>query len=430
MSYLNPRQKILLSAEYLLDINPFKQYELLFGNLPSPTLNGTCRGRPSTSPEALLKSFIYKNLSGITSLSDLGINLRNNPSLCLKCGFDPSRIPSIERFSSFLKDTPNFFFQEIRVKLVKELINLEEISGEYLSIDSCSIPVRVKENNLKTSVKNRFSKDQPPKADLEAGLGIMVHYPRPFKKEIKYFWGYKNHILSDAKVELPIWEITKKANVPDTTLFIPCLKEAQKIFSFSIRAVIGDAAYDSEANLDYVIKELEAKPVIARNFRWSYHSDHRISSKGVPICMAGFDMIYWGRFKDRGKVRLKFVCPITHSKGFRKKIPLCPWNHPKFTKGKGCYVYLRGDKNIRESIDYGSSEFRKIYNLRVSSERILSRLLSLCMQNPTTRGFNAITNHSTIAHITVLLVALTAVKTGHQDKIRFVKNFLPKFLIL
>ena len=142
MSYLNPQQKILLSAEYLLDINPFKQYELLFRNLPSPTLNAACRGRPSTSPEALVKSFIYKNLSGISSLSDLVMNLGNNPSLCLKCGFDPSRIPSIERFSSFLKDTPNFFFQEIRVKLVKELISLEEISGEYLSIDFCSIRQR------------------------------------------------------------------------------------------------------------------------------------------------------------------------------------------------------------------------------------------------------------------------------------------------
>lgn len=63
----------------------------------------------------------------------------------------------------------------------------------------------------------------------------MVHYPRPFKKEIKYFWGYKNHILCDAKVELPIWEITKKANVSDTTLLIPCLSKAQKAFSLPVR---------------------------------------------------------------------------------------------------------------------------------------------------------------------------------------------------
>jgi len=44
---------------------------------------------------------------------------------------------------------------------------------------------------------------------------------------------------------------------------------------------------------------------------------------------------------------------------------------------------------------------------------------------PSVKGLNAIANHCTIAHITVLLVALTAVKSGNQDKIRFVKKFLP-----
>ena len=155
----------------------------------------------------------------------------------------------------------------------------------------------------------------------------MVHYPRPFKKKIKHFWEYKNHILSDATVELPVSEITKKANVPDTTLLIPCLKEAQKIFSFPIRELRGMLPVILKANPGYIIKELGAKPVIARSFRWSYHSGHTISSKGVPICMAGFDVIYWGRFKDRGNLRLKFVCPLTHSKGFWKKdtsLPLEP----------------------------------------------------------------------------------------------------------
>jgi len=70
-------------------------------------------------------------------------------------------------------------------------------------------------------------------------------------------------------------------------------------------------------------------------------------------------------------------------------------------------------------------QFKKIYNLRSGSERIFSRLLNLCMQNPSVRGLQAISNHCTIAHITVLLIALAAAKTGNKDKIRFVKSFLP-----
>jgi len=79
----------------------------------------------------------------------------------------------------------------------------------------------------------------------------------------------------------------------------------------------------------------------------------------------------------------------------------------------------------RPPIAYGTPKFKKVYNLRSGCERIFSRLLDLCMQNPSVRGLRAISNHCTIAHITVLLVALTAAKTGNKDKIRFVKSFLP-----
>ena len=132
-----------------------------------------------------------------------------------------------------------------------------------------------------------------------------------------------------------------------------------------------------------------------------------------------------GKFKDRGKIRKKFVCPITHSKTFSKKVPTCPWNHPAFQKGKGCTAYLRGDKEIRTEIDYGSQIFKEHYNKRTSSERVFSRLLTMCMQKPSVYGINAVSNICTIAHITVLLIALSAFKTGNKYKIRFVNIFLP-----
>ena len=49
MSTFNPQQRLLLSAEYLLDINPLKKYELLFDNLDYSPLKGHThhvKGRP------------------------------------------------------------------------------------------------------------------------------------------------------------------------------------------------------------------------------------------------------------------------------------------------------------------------------------------------------------------------------------------------
>jgi hypothetical protein len=49
----------------------------------------------------------------------------------------------------------------------------------------------------------------------------MVHFPKPFQKEIKYFWGYRNFVLSDALSELTILEETKGANVVDSKAIVP-----------------------------------------------------------------------------------------------------------------------------------------------------------------------------------------------------------------
>jgi hypothetical protein len=202
-------------------------------------------------------------------------------------------------------------------------------------------------------------------------------------------------------------------------------RQAKNDFSLNPKIVLADSLYDSKKILSFVIDELKAKPRIARNYRWQARRPVKLSSEGNPICITGFDMIYWGKFKDRGKIRRKFCCPITHSKKFEKQHPTCPWNHPAFIKGKGCTTYLRGDRDIRETIDYGSQLFKEQYNMRTGSERLASRLLTLCMQDPSVRGLSATANHCTIAHIAVLLFALTATESGHKDKIRFIKNFLP-----
>ena len=147
--------------------------------------------------------------------------------------------------------------------------------------------------------------------------------------------------------------------------------------------------------------------------------------------MAGFPMVSRGTFWDRKEKRKrhKFVCPIRGSKKFALSHPYCPWFHPQFIKGSGCYKNIRidVDETIRQSIDYGSESFKKDYNRRTSSERIFSRLLSLLMQRPTVKGLRATANCCTIAHITVLAVAYFAYFVKEPDKIRFVKSFLANF---
>jgi len=158
--------------------------------------------------------------------------------------------------------------------------------------------------------------------------------------------------------------------------------------------------------------------------RASRNSLIKFTNQNTRVCIAGFNMYPYGKFKDRGRLRQKFVCPITHLKWFAKLFHTCPVNHPKFATG-GCYAYTRLDKSYRQSaLTSKSPYFKKIYKLQSGSERGFSRLLELYMQHPTVTGINAVSNHCSLAHITVLAIAIAAVKTNNPKKIRFIKGLL------
>jgi len=426
-------QNLLFSVESVLDIHPLQNFRILFDNLKADHLDPKyLTGRKPFSRQSLLKAIIFKNLNGLPSLSDLAIALKNNPSAAIRCGFNILKpLPSVERYSEFIRDKDHSALQKIRIQLIHELISMGLIRGKYLSIDSCPLPVQVKENNLKTNVKDRFNKERICKGDPDARLGVMVTFSKS-KKEISYFWGYRNHVVIDAEEELPVWEITKPANVQDSVMFIPVFDLMRTAFQFNVQAVMADGIYDTAAILKYIITTLKAKPRISQNPRNTKDQPQRNFSKtGNPLCEANIEMLARGTFYDKAqdRWRRKWVCPIHHSKKIAQKCFVCPVFHPKFFSQKGCYVYIRIDDDIRNQIDYGSYSFKKDFNMRTGSERVFSRLLSICMQNPPSIGLKAAANYVTIAHITVLLVALTAAKSGSKNKIRFVKSFLPKLNI-
>ena len=413
----------------LADLPPAIKYEKLFQNLPLLQENIPKTGRRPVSKNNMLKALIYKSLRRFPYLADLTFELNNNPCVSKALGFYPLKpAPSIERFSSFLHDTNHHELCLIHKQLVQELIKAGAISGNSIAIDSCPIVALLKENNLKTSISDRFDKTKIPAGDPDARLGVLIHFPSPFKKEVRYFWGYRNHVINDIDTELPIWEITKPANVSDIKIAKNLIREVCSFFNLNIRAVMGDANYDSEDLLKFIINDLNALAVIPHNPRRE-PTGYQIKD-GKVICEASLEMYRKGKMRPKktGILYCQYTCPIIYDKQTRYQHITCPIMHPKFFKGKGCNVLIRMEPSIRSEIGYDTQEFKELYKKRTSVERIFSRLLAIAMQNPTVRGLNANRNHATIAHISVLLVALTAYLTGQQDKMRFVKSFVPNFL--
>lgn len=418
-------QRCLIPPE---SIPPSVKYEKLFENLPEIPVRKSQRGRRPISRKALLKGLIYRNLRGFDKLVELEFELLNNPSIAEPLGLDPFRKPpSDERFSDFLRSNPNGYFQIVRKSLVQELINDGVISGNGVALDSCPIEAIVKENNLKASVKDRYDKHRLLSGDKDARLGVSIHFLSPFKKKIHYFWGYRNHIINDLESELPLSEMTLQANKSEKPVGLSMLKGLNQEFSLAIKAVAADANYDVEDILKYIIEQMKADAMIPRNPGNTQNTAYTVKKDKI-YCQAELPMYRKGKMTIKGITYCQYSCPLHWSKKFRGKYLLCPAGHPKFLKQKGCNVLIRLSPSIRDKINYGTQGFKKVYNQRTSVERVFSRLLAISMQKPTVKGLRAVRNHCTIAHITVLLVALTAHRMGCEDKIRFVKSFVPNFL--
>jgi len=417
-------QQELLQPEHL----PSKhRWSRLFVSLPAWPQSPRDRGRRPVDRNALLRTLIYQRLSRIRFLQQVCNQLAENPPLMAELGFDPyASAPTLERLSSFLADTDHRCLVAIRTELTLHLIAEGVVAGNHLGIDSCPVESRVKENNLKTALRHsRYDKHCPPKADPDARLGVRIHFPSEDRKKLDYFWGYRNHVLADLDSELPLWEITEPNSVGETNV-APALLDAACLLPVTIRSVSADAEYDSDVILNCILHQLHAEAFVPANPSHLSHSNGFRREGQKVFCPANLPMYRSGQMNVKTRSYIQYRCPF--HLGPKPDLLTCPIGHAKFSTQKGCNYLWRITPNPRDQIPYGTEHFKKHYNRRTAIERGFSRLLSLTIQEPSVRGLNSIRNHCTIAHIAVLLVALTAHRSGYHDKIRFARTFVPNFL--
>lgn len=299
------------------------------------------------SRDALLKGSVYRIISGASiSWGELECELLNKPSIAEPLGFDPLKSPPSDgRFSLFLRAHPNGYFQSVRESLVHKLITEGVISGNDIALDFCTIEASVKENNFKTSIKDRYEKHHLPSGDKDARLGVRIHVPSPFKKEVHYFWGYRNHIINDLESELPIAEMTLQAHKDEKKVGLSMGKNLHRDFSLPVKVFAADANFD--------IEEMKAEAMIPRNPRNAQNTPYTMKRDEV-YCQAGLPMSRKGKMSVKGINYLQYHCPLHWSKDFVGQYLFCPAGHLKFLQQKGCNVLIRMTPSIWEKVNYGT----------------------------------------------------------------------------
>ena len=99
--------------------------------------------------------------------------LNCNLLIAYYCGFDITKpLPSYWTFDRFIRKLDHRVLQEIMGKQVQKLYELGILDASFIGLDSTPVAASTAQNNPKSFLKNKFSKDNQPKNDPDCALGV------------------------------------------------------------------------------------------------------------------------------------------------------------------------------------------------------------------------------------------------------------------
>ena len=390
-------QLTFTTYETSLKLKPNDPIKIIFENINWSFIHPLVKGKYSALPQgaegydpiSLFKAQLLIYLGEVTSDRKLASALRYNGRLCLLCGFNLLKTPSNGTFTNFRDRLGEDIFYEILHQLIAQAIVLKIIKGGDTAIDSTHVWAYASKFGHKTcSCKGKC--DCPRSySDTDAQWGA--------KSKDYLFFGYKVHLIVDAKSQLPLEVKVTPGNEADSPQAKPLLKGAkEKHPENTIDTSAMDSAYDSHENYRFAIEEAKVAPIIALNPRGGVDaltsSALYLAEDGSYTCLAGFKVVYWGKEEKRG--RLKFRCPATLGKCECLFRSTCSQSR----YGRTFYLHPKRDYRLIGPIPRGTDLWQEKYNARTSVERAYSEEKgSHRLANPRVRGLAKVKIHVYLA---------------------------------
>lgn len=364
-------QLTFTTYEASLKLSPNDPIKIIFDNidwsfihpLVGKKYKHSHRGADGYDPISLLKAQLLIYLGEVSSDRKLAAALCYNARLCLLCGFNFLKTPSNGTFTHFRDRLGEEIFYEILHRLIAQAIVLKVIHGGDTAIDSTHL----------WAYSNKFGKKT---CSCKGNCHCPRDYSDPdakwgYKSKDYTFFGYKVHLIVDAKSQLPLDVKVTPANEADSPQAKPLLKGAKdKHPKIKINSASMDAAYDNHEIYRFAIEDIGVSPIIALNPRGRVEaitsSSLYLTDDGSYTCFAGFKVVYWGKEEKRG--RLKFRCPQALGKCQCLFRPDCSQS----SYGRTFYLHPKRDYRLIGPIPRGSDSWQEKYNARTSVERAYS----------------------------------------------------------
>jgi len=383
------------------------------------------RGRDDHPVRAVWNSILAGIVFQHPSIAALRRELNRNGQLRAMCGFKGDTGPPQWVYTRFLKKLFNNkdLIDEIFDTLVEQCYQLLPGFGRNLAMDGKAID----------SHARRKKEGLPPdgRRDLDADTGAKSYQWQredgTVWEKIKYWFGYKLHLIVDADYELPVAFTVTPASYSEVKQAHALIDELGATKPEMLKVCenfIADRGYDDGKLIEKLWGDYDIRAVIDIRNLWKDGEETRLFEgrenivydyRGTVYCccpqeLKMREMAYAGVEKKRNT--LKYRCPAQHYGIQCKGKQTCP------VKGS-IRVSIAEDPRVIAPLPRSSYRWENLYKKRTSVERLNSRLdVSFGFERHFIRGLKKMELRCSLALCVMLAMAVGRVKEKRPDLMR------------
>lgn len=359
------------------NLGDLEKLKIFFENIQDDKLCETLEkqrknGRNDYPVRTMLNLIYAMKIFGHRSVESFRRELSRNSQLRIVCGLSEGKykycgdrkhlVPPARVFTEFLNKLKNYKkeIKEIEEELIKFMYENLEGFGEDCAIDGKYLDSYAKSYRKKKCEDNRSEHD--------ATSSCKTYYMKDGTEKKQWHYGFRAHILCDAKYGLPIKSKVTPANCSEQSELDHMLEEMsegeEKYKLEKIKNLIGDAGYDNGTRNKKLKEEYDINAIMDIRHLWGKDEKYReIENKMIAYNEDGevFYVIDLNQYE-----KMKYIGYDKQNNALR---------YTRYSTGKKVYrIPLETDYRIFTPIARDSNKFKKKYKMRTEVERLNGRI--------------------------------------------------------
>lgn len=362
------------------NLGDLERLKLFFENIDDEELCKTLeeerkQGRNDYPVRTMLNLIYAMKIFGHRSVESFRRELARNSQLRVVCGLSEGKykycgdrkhlVPPARVFTGFLNKLKKYKneIDKIFEELVKYMYESLEGFGEECAVDGKYLDTYANQYyKSKTTEKDN-------RAEHDATNSCKTYYMKDGSKKQEWHYGFRAHIICDARYGLPIkYKVTPANNSEqkelDNMLEELVINENEKYKLEKMKNLMGDAGYDNGVRNKKLKEEYNINPVIDIKHIWDKEEKYK-EIEDLPIAYNEDGEVFY--IVDLGEYeKMKYL-------GYDKENNSLRYTRER--KGKKIYrIPLSTDYRIFTPIARDSKKFKTKYKMRTEVERLNGRI--------------------------------------------------------